>query len=65
MRDIFIYPVNGKSILYKIICPDRKKIDFFSKYILRGQNLDDDPVFQSSIGAGYGDLTAAGSDGGG
>jgi hypothetical protein len=33
--------------------------DFFSKYILRGQNLDDDPVFQSSISASYGNLTAA------
>ena len=33
--------------------------DFFSKYIWRGQNIDDDPVFQSSISAGYGDLTVA------
>ncbi len=33
--------------------------DFFSKYILRGQNLDDDPVFQSGISASYKGLTAA------
>lgn len=33
--------------------------DFFSKYIWRGQNLDDDPVFQSGISAHYGGLTAA------
>jgi len=32
---------------------------FVSKYILRGQNLDDDPVFQSSVSVAYGDLTAA------
>jgi hypothetical protein len=32
--------------------------DFFSKYILRGQNLDDDPVFQSGISASYKGLTA-------
>ena len=33
-------------------------VDFASKYIWRGQNLDDDAVFQPSIGAGYGDFTA-------
>jgi hypothetical protein len=33
--------------------------DFFSKYIWRGQNLDDDYVFQTGISAGYGGLTAA------
>ena len=32
--------------------------DFFSKCIWRGQNLDDDPVLQPSIGAGYGGFTA-------
>ena len=32
--------------------------DFFSKYIWRGQNLDDDPVFQSGISASYRGLTA-------
>lgn len=32
--------------------------DFFSKYIWRGQNLDDDPVFQLCISASYGNLTA-------
>jgi hypothetical protein len=31
---------------------------FFSKYILRGQNLDDEPVLQSGISARYGGLTA-------
>jgi hypothetical protein len=32
--------------------------DFFSKYIWRGQNYNDDPVFQPSISANYGGLTA-------
>lgn len=32
--------------------------DFFGKYIWRGQNLDDDPVFQTSISASYKGLTA-------
>jgi hypothetical protein len=32
---------------------------FFSKYIWRGQNIDDDPVFQPSISAAYGNITAA------
>lgn len=31
--------------------------DFFSKYIWRGQNVDDDPVFQSGISAAYENLT--------
>ncbi len=33
--------------------------DFFSKYIWRGQKLNDDPVFQPGISATYGNLTAA------
>ena len=33
--------------------------DFFSKYIWRGQNLDDDPVFQPGLSASYKGLTAA------
>ncbi len=33
--------------------------DFFSKYVWRGQNYNDDPVFQPSISASYGGLTAA------
>lgn len=33
--------------------------DFFSKYIWRGQNLDDDFVFQPSISASYKGLTAS------
>jgi len=33
--------------------------DFFSKYIWRGQNLDDDPVFQTGISASYKGLTAS------
>jgi hypothetical protein len=33
--------------------------DFFSKYIWRGQNLNDDPVFQSGFSASYRGLTAA------
>ena len=33
--------------------------DFFSKYILRGQNLDDDPVFQPGLSVSYKGLTAA------
>ena len=32
--------------------------DYFGKYIWRGQNVNDDPVFQPSISAGYADLTA-------
>ncbi len=32
--------------------------DYFSKYIWRGQNLNDDPVFQPGISAAYGNLTA-------
>jgi len=31
--------------------------DFFGKYIWRGQNLSDDPVFQPGISATYGNLT--------
>ncbi|MFA6176924.1 MAG: MltA-interacting MipA family protein, partial [Phycisphaerae bacterium] len=27
--------------------------DFYSKYVWRGQLLNDDPVFQPSIGIGY------------
>ncbi len=33
--------------------------DFFSKYLLRGQNLDDDPVFQPGFSATYKGLSAA------
>ncbi len=33
--------------------------DFFSKYIWRGQNIADDPVFQPGISASYKGLTAA------
>ncbi|GAG32135.1 unnamed protein product, partial [marine sediment metagenome] len=33
--------------------------DFFSKYIWRGQNIADDPVFQSGFSASYRGLTAA------
>lgn len=33
--------------------------DFYSKYIWRGQNLSDDPVFQPSISAGYEGLTVS------
>ena len=33
--------------------------DYFGKYIWRGQNLSDDPVFQTGISAGYKGLTAA------
>jgi hypothetical protein len=33
--------------------------DFAGKYIWRGQNLDDDPVFQPSIGASLGNFTAS------
>jgi len=33
--------------------------DYFSKYIWRGQNLSDDPVFQPGLSAGYKGLTAA------
>lgn len=32
--------------------------DFFSKYIRRGQNLNDDPVFQTGINLSYSKLTA-------
>jgi hypothetical protein len=32
--------------------------DYFGKYVWRGQNLNDDPVFQPGISAGYADLTA-------
>lgn len=32
--------------------------DYFGKYVWRGQNLNDDPVFQPSISVSYGDLTA-------
>ncbi len=33
--------------------------DYFGKYIWRGQNLSDDPVFQPGLSASYGGLTAA------
>ena len=33
--------------------------DFASKYVWRGQNIDDDPVFQPCISVDYGNLTAA------
>ena len=33
--------------------------DYVSKYIWRGQNLTDDPVFQPGVSAGYKGLTAA------
>jgi hypothetical protein len=33
--------------------------DFFSKYIWRGQNLDDDPVFQPGLSVSYKNLTAS------
>ncbi len=33
--------------------------DFFGKYILRGQNIDDDPALQPGISASYKGLTAA------
>jgi len=32
--------------------------DFYGKYIWRGQNLNDDPVFQPGLTATYGNLTA-------
>lgn len=31
--------------------------DYFGKYVWRGQNLDDDNVFQTGLSAGYGGLT--------
>ena len=31
--------------------------DYFNKYIWRGQNLDDDRVFQPGLSAAYGGLT--------
>jgi hypothetical protein len=34
-------------------------VDFSSKYILRGQNISDDPVFQPGVSASYKGLTAA------
>jgi hypothetical protein len=34
-------------------------VDYFGKYIKRGQNLVDDPVLQSNISVGYGKLTAS------
>lgn len=33
--------------------------DFFSKYIWRGQNLDDDPVFQPGLSVSYKNVTAS------
>jgi hypothetical protein len=33
--------------------------DYYGKYIWRGQNLDDDNVFQPGISVGYGGLTAS------
>jgi len=33
--------------------------DFFGKYIWRGQNLDDDPVFQPGLSASFQNLTAS------
>jgi hypothetical protein len=33
--------------------------DFLGKYVWRGQNLNDDPVFQPSFGINYGGLTAS------
>jgi hypothetical protein len=33
--------------------------DYFGKYIWRGQNLSDDPVFQPGLSIGYGGLTAS------
>ena len=33
-------------------------LDYYSKYIWRGQNYNDDPVFQPSISASYGNLTS-------
>ncbi len=35
------------------------RADYFGKYIWRGQNISDDPVFQPSISAGYKGLTAS------
>ena len=32
--------------------------DFMGKYIWRGQNLSDDPVFQPGLSVSYGNLTA-------
>ena len=32
--------------------------DYFGKYIWRGQNLSDDPVFQPGLSVSYGNLTA-------
>ena len=34
-------------------------VDYVSKYIWRGQNISDDPVFQPGLGASYKGLTAA------
>ncbi len=34
-------------------------VDYFGKYILRGQNLDDDPVLQSNVSISYEKLTAS------
>ena len=33
-------------------------VDYFGKYIWRGQNLSDDPVFQPGLSMSYGNLTA-------
>jgi len=56
----------GMSVLnYTVTCFAENKIeleasvDFLSKYIWRGQNIDDDPVFQPGISAAYGNLNAS------
>jgi hypothetical protein len=65
MRKLILL-IFGLSVLnYAVTCFAENKIeleasvDFFSKYIWRGQNIDDDPVFQPSISAAFSNFTAS------
>ncbi len=64
----FTSPLFGLCIFFivgeRIVSADNRiefeiTADYFGKYIWRGQNLSDDPVFQPSLNISYGNLTAS------
>ena len=67
-KGVFIFTIGLFSILFANLVlaqgQESKSIsidltaDFFGKYIWRGQNLSDDPVFQPGVSVGYGNFTA-------
>ena len=67
-KGVFIFTIGLLSILLanSVLAQEQESkdisidltVDFFGKYVWRGQNLSDDPVFQPGVSVGYGNFTA-------